>query len=163
MPTVALAQQHFRFAQLADDLLGLENFPRHLPASLPESYLILNHLTLLFAGPVRWGQVTLWGLWHLHPQNWTALAPIATWYLFLTVALAIIMTWVWNRTCGNLLLVVLLHTASNVSDWLVPIVPAITAASNMRLFIIQLALMCIVAGIVAISWRSKVARFDPGE
>lgn len=63
----------------------------------------------------------LWALWHYHPVNWPIIAPIAPWHFIAVMCMTVILTWVYNNTNGSLLLVVLFHTASNTSDWIVPI------------------------------------------
>ncbi len=78
----------------------------------------------------------VWGLWHFHPQNWSILAPIGFWYMFLIIPFTIIFTWVYNNTKGSLLIAVLFHTASNTADWLVPTMPSLTSASDIRPFIL---------------------------
>lgn len=74
----------------------------------------------------------VWGVWHfpLHFQGFydslAAFSPNLMFALLMrvgsTVVLAIVLTWLYNRTGGNLLLMVVLHTATNLSTgWLLPI------------------------------------------
>lgn len=74
----------------------------------------------------------LWGLWHLplHLQGvYDGAAGVARplWLALLVrvgsgLSLSIIMTWLYLRTGGNLLLMVILHTATNLSTgWLMPL------------------------------------------
>ena len=97
-----------------------------------------------------------WGLWHFHPMNWSALAPVGLWYLLTTIPFTIVFTWVYNNTKGSLLIAVLFHTASNFSDWLVPIVPFLTPAGALRPFIVKCAIMWMTA--LLIIARAKGAR-----
>jgi membrane protease YdiL (CAAX protease family) len=68
----------------------------------------------------------LWGLWHvpLHltgyygPLYGTALNGILL-QMFSTIPLAVIFTWLYNRSQGSLLVMVLLHTAINVTSSIV--------------------------------------------
>lgn len=79
----------------------------------------------------------IWGAWHFHPQNAAHILPLAPWYFFDILAFTIVLTLVFNKTGGSLLLVALLHTASNVSDWIVPTFPAVAGAASLRPFILQ--------------------------
>ena len=74
----------------------------------------------------------IWGIWHfpLHFQGFYDDMAVFTpnlWFALLMrvgsgMCMAIIFTWLYNRTGGNLLLMVVLHTATNLSTgWLLPI------------------------------------------
>lgn len=91
-----------------------------------------------------------WCVWHFHPANLPFLAPLAVWYFFNTIALTIVFTWLFNNTRGSLLIAVLFHTANNVSDWIVPVMPTIASASGTRPFIIQGGLVWMTALIAII-------------
>ena len=97
----------------------------------------------------------LWALWHFHPQNWPGLAPIAFWYILEVLSLTVIFTWVYNNTRGSLLVAVLFHTASNTSDWIVPIVPFITGASDIRAFVLHGLFNLIVAIAIIVVFGPK--------
>lgn len=58
------------------------------------------------------------GLWHLP----LVLMGAIPWYdaLFLALAMQIVITWMYNRTGGSLLLVMLFHLASNIAGAIVP-------------------------------------------
>lgn len=92
----------------------------------------------------------VWCFWHFHPANLPLLAPLTPWYIFNTIPLAIVMTWLFNNTRGSLLIAVLFHTVSNVSDWIVPVMPTIASASGVRPFIIQGVLVWLTAVAVVI-------------
>lgn len=75
---------------------------------------------------------TVWGVWHfpLHLQGFydglAVFSPNLILALALRVgsgiALAIVLTWLYNRTKGNLLMMVVMHTAANLcTGWLLPI------------------------------------------
>jgi uncharacterized protein len=79
-------------------------------------------------GPLLAGALIglLAGLWHLpaffiagHPQYGAPIAPFMVWM----VALAIVFTWLYNRTGGSLLPVALLHGAINSAGVIFPGVP----------------------------------------
>jgi membrane protease YdiL (CAAX protease family) len=78
----------------------------------------------------------LWAGWHFHPQNWESLLPTAGWYILGILSLTVIFTWVFNHTRGSLLIAVLLHTANNTSDWIIPLDPAVTGLGATRAYII---------------------------
>jgi membrane protease YdiL (CAAX protease family) len=65
----------------------------------------------------------MWGLWHF-PMFVVGLYPglpdAVVEYLFIGPLVAILMTWLYNRTGGSLLLAILLHTAINNSQRLLP-------------------------------------------
>jgi len=96
----------------------------------------------------------IWGAWHFHPQNFANLSPLAFWYFFDILAFTILLAWVYNNTGGSLLLVGLFHTASNVSDWIIPTFPGVADVS-IRPFIIQGGLGWIVAILIIILYGSK--------
>ena len=63
----------------------------------------------------------LWGLWHLplhlngvYSTGWLGLAQVAARMVF-SIPFAIVLTWVFNRSGGNLLLVMLFHAANNTT------------------------------------------------
>ncbi len=104
----------------------------------------------------------LWALWHFHPQNWPFLAPIAFWYILGVLSLTVIFTWVYNNTKGSLLIAVLFHTASNTSDWIVPIAPLITGASDARAFVLLHVFYLIVAiAVIAVFGPKHLSRGSP--
>ena len=106
----------------------------------------------------------LWALWHFHPQNWPDLAPIAFWYILSVLSLTVIFTWVYNNTRGSLLVAVLFHTASNTSDWIVPIVPFITGASDVRASVLLQVFNLIVAVAIIVVFGSKhLSRRPPSQ
>ena len=69
----------------------------------------------------------LWGLWHL-PADYIALKAYGSWFVpaflvngpIVLTAHAIIMSWLWNRTGGNLLLMVLYHLTITATAMLTP-------------------------------------------
>jgi len=87
----------------------------------------------------------VWTFWHYHPQNLQSLIELGPWYLFSILPFTILMTWVYNNTDGSVLLVALFHTASNLTDWIVPIHPGITSEASVRPFILYGILLWIAA------------------
>lgn len=71
----------------------------------------------------------IWSAWHLPlfwlPGNFHQTIPLSL-FLLQSVALAIIYTWLYNRTKGSLLITHLFHAASNVTLGVLPILPTDT-------------------------------------
>lgn len=104
----------------------------------------------------------LWGFWHFHPQNFPSLAPLAFWYMLNIISGAILLTWLYNNTDKSILLAALFHTASNVSDCVVPTLSTISATNSIRSFIIKCLLMCLVAfAVIVLYGPSHLSRRLP--
>jgi uncharacterized protein len=93
----------------------------------------------------------VWGLWHL-PLFW-AVGDIhqsmpLTLFLLQGLALTLVMTWVYNRTRGSLLVAHLLHTASNTAVGIFPILPEQNGGSLQPLWI-AVGLLCLLAVAIA--------------
>jgi membrane protease YdiL (CAAX protease family) len=97
----------------------------------------------------------VWALWHFNPINFDTLWPYAFWYFFNVIPFTILVTWIYNNTRESLLMVALFHTASNVSDWIVPTLPTVTNATGIRPFIILGTLVWIAALVVIAIYGSK--------
>jgi membrane protease YdiL (CAAX protease family) len=97
----------------------------------------------------------IWWLWHFHPLNFANLRPMAFWYLCNILAFTILITWVYNNTNGSILLVMLLHTVSNVCDWIVPTFSAVAGSTGIRPFVIQGTLAWIIAVGVIVFFGAK--------
>ena len=137
------------------------------PAFLPVVFLV----SLLFGGPLNeeagWRGYTLprlqseksalssslilglvWGLWHLPlffvggtSQSGWPFVPFVLW----TVALSVLLAWVYNNTGGSLLLAVLAHGAVNfTAGFLFPIFPA-AGAEDATPFLLYAALLGVAA------------------
>jgi membrane protease YdiL (CAAX protease family) len=100
----------------------------------------------------------IWCLWHFHPLNFPTLWPMAGWYLYNTFPFVILLTLVYNNTEGSILLAALFHTASNVSDWIVPTFSVVAGSTGLRPFIIQGTLGWIFAIGVIIIFGAKHLR-----
>lgn len=69
---------------------------------------------------------TVWACWHL-PLFWMAgdfhqMLPFSL-FLIQELALTVVMTWLYNNTKGSLLIAHLFHTASNVTFFVLPVLP----------------------------------------
>jgi uncharacterized protein len=88
----------------------------------------------------------MWALWHL-PLHLTGYynqafgSPINGILLraFTTIPLALIFTWLYNRTGGNLLVMVCLHTAVNVSSALIPPGPGLYVTTTLAVVLMVLS------------------------
>ncbi len=99
----------------------------------------------------------LWGFWHLplflirgdfHEQ-----IPFLL-FILQDVALAIILTWIYNNTRGSLLLVHLFHAASNATVGLLPILPMKPGDSLIPLYI-SVAVLVLVALVIVLLYGPK--------
>lgn len=97
----------------------------------------------------------LWALWHYHPYNWPLIAPVVPWHFIAVMCMTIIWTWVYNNTNGSLLLIVLFHTASNTSDWIVPVGLAGGAAGINRASLILIALRALTAILLVVIFGAE--------
>jgi membrane protease YdiL (CAAX protease family) len=97
----------------------------------------------------------IWALWHFSPVNFATLWPYAFWYIYNVIPFTIIVTWVYNNTNESLLLVALFHTASNVSDWMVPTMPTVSNATGIRPFIILGTIVWITALAITAIYGSR--------
>ena len=91
----------------------------------------------------------IWTFWHYHPENFSTIWPLTFYYLIFVISLTIIMTWIYNNTQGSLILAVLFHTVSNISDWIIPTFSVVASASGIRPFIIE-SLLTLAAALVII-------------
>jgi uncharacterized protein len=85
---------------------------------------------------------TAWSFWHapLHLFGFYPGGPIGILTrLGPVILLAIVFAWLYNRTGGSILLVILLHTTNNVLGWIVP--PTMYALVTGLLIIVGLVLM----------------------
>lgn len=104
----------------------------------------------------------VWALWHFHPQNLTHLGPYAGWYILGTLSFTVIYTWVYNNTHGSLLIAVLLHAASNTSDFVVPINIAVSGSGPSIAFYVFLSLQVILAIILVVIFGGRQLTHQSG-
>lgn len=92
---------------------------------------------------------TLWGLWHLplfHLPSAGIYYEQPFWGLFLsTVLLSVIIGWMYNKTGGSLLAVMVLHTSFNWANYLFPVLETDIGG---QLYFAGLILICLI-----IVWR----------
>lgn len=88
----------------------------------------------------------IWGIWHLplHVTGYYNQVFGSSWgglllRLFTTIPLAIIFTWLYNRTHGNLLVTIVLHTMVNITSGLVP--PEIGMYITMTIAVVMMVII----------------------
>jgi len=112
----------------------------------------------------RWGALpaslvigVVWGVWHLPlfwmPGNFHTEIPFGL-FLLQDVALSVVITWLFNRTGGSLLLVHLFHAASNTTIGVLPVLPQDTSGSLRPLWI-AVGLLVLVAAVIAVASRRE--------
>ncbi len=150
-----------------------------VPEFLPHPLFIIPYFlyTLVFHGPLgeefgwrgyaldrlqaRWSPLTasiilgaFWGVWHL-PLFFTSGSlhaeslPIV-WFVFSTIPLSILITWIYNSTGGNLLTAVLFHQMINFGLELNP-----TITSQPTAFAILVSLFTVSAVVVGLVWLKR--------
>jgi membrane protease YdiL (CAAX protease family) len=88
---------------------------------------------------------------------------VGLWFMVFTVAMVIIMTWMYNNTRGSLLIVVLCHAAQNAWANLLDTTPA-PGPNDLRPFILAVALMVAVAvALIAIYGPARLSRRPAAE
>lgn len=102
----------------------------------------------------------IWSVWHLPlfwlPGNFHQTIPLPL-FLLQSVALAVIYTWLYNRTKGSLLIAHLFHTASNVTLGVLPVLPADTGGDLAPLWI-TVGLLCVFTVAVAANHPKPAAQ-----
>jgi membrane protease YdiL (CAAX protease family) len=81
----------------------------------------------------------IWGIWHLPlffiEQNFHTSIPFWI-FLIQEVAISIVITWLYNRSKGSLLIIHLFHTASNTTIGVLPILPDRTGGDLLPFYIV---------------------------
>ncbi|WP_321299850.1 type II CAAX endopeptidase family protein [uncultured Sphaerochaeta sp.] len=102
-----------------------------------------------------------WGFWHLPlfliQGDFHAHIPFLL-FILQDVALAVILTWIYNNTRGSLLLVHLFHAASNATVGLLPILPMKAGDSLIPLYITVAVLVLVALAIVIIYGPKTLTR-----
>jgi membrane protease YdiL (CAAX protease family) len=104
---------------------------------------------------------SVWGFWHLPlfliKGDFHQSIPF---WLFMVqdVALAVIMTWIYNNTRGSLLLIHIFHTASNTTVGLLPVLPADQYSSLVPLYITVAILVLVAVSIVIFYGPKKLSK-----
>jgi hypothetical protein len=94
----------------------------------------------------------IWGLWHIPlfgiPGNFHHHIPLGL-FILQDVALAVVMTWIYNHTGGSLLLIHLFHAASNTTLGVLPVLPMDTWGDLRPLYLTLGLLIALALGIIA--------------
>lgn len=94
----------------------------------------------------------IWALWHLPlfwlPGDFHQQLPLI-WFLVQTVSITVLYTWVYNATGGSLLILLLLHAASNTAFGVLPMLPEAANGSLRPAWILNV-LLVLSAGIVVL-------------
>lgn len=117
----------------------------------------------------RWSALTssvvlgaLWGLWHLPlffiPGVSQSYMPLWS-FLLMTVALAVLITWVYNNTGRNLLAVMLFHASINL--WSFGVFPPLdlVPGSSQSGFHVLTALFVVAAAVVVAVWGRRMLQW----
>lgn len=65
----------------------------------------------------------LWAPWHYNPLGVSGIRPFVPWHVVSVFEMSILLTFLYNSTGGNLLMVVLFRSFAIFSDWLAPTNP----------------------------------------
>ena len=99
----------------------------------------------------------VWGVWHLPlfwiPGNFHGDIPL-TLFILQDIALSVVLAWLYNSTGGSLLIVHLLHAASNTTLGILPILPQDTGG-DVRPLWIAVGLLCALAFAIAVKTGAK--------
>jgi hypothetical protein len=74
-------------------------------------------------------------------------------FLLNTIALSILFTWVYNNTSGSILMSILLHTAVNGWEWVIPIYPS--AVNSLRPYAIVAILLTITTAMITLFFGAR--------
>lgn len=104
----------------------------------------------------------IWALWHIPKFLVVGNTTPFGWYLIMTLARAILFTWVYNNTRGSLLVVTLFHAAFNTTYVFLPIAPHVIGYT--RIFEIAVVIECIVAIVVTlVAGSANLSRTYPAQ
>jgi len=107
---------------------------------------------------------TVWGVWHLPlwwmGGNFHAQIPFAL-FVAQDVALAVVITWLYNRTGGSVLLVAIFHAASNLTIGLAPVLPQ-DAGGSVRPLVLAVSILSLGALVIVVHWVRRAGR-KPGD
>ena len=94
----------------------------------------------------------IWSVWHLPlfwiPGDFHQQLPLL-WFLIQTVSITILYTWFYNATKGSLLIILLLHAASNTAFGVLPMLPEAASGSLRPAWLLNI-LLVIAASLVVI-------------
>jgi len=96
----------------------------------------------------------IWALWHLPlwwiPGDFHQQLPLI-WFIIQTMTITILYTWIFNATDGSLLIILLLHTASNTAFGVLPMLPETANGSTRPAWILDILLILATGLIIALN------------
>jgi membrane protease YdiL (CAAX protease family) len=102
----------------------------------------------------------IWTTWHIPKFLVAGYDTPLGWYLLMTMARAVLFTWVYNGTGGSLLLVTIFHAAINTAYVFLPVAPH--GVGQEQIYMIAVVTECIVALVVTlVAGPSKLSRTLP--
>lgn len=106
----------------------------------------------------------IWTLWHLPlfwiPGDFHQQLPFI-WFLIQTVSITILYTWIFNATGGSLLIILLLHTASNTAFGVLPMLPEAANGSLRPAWILNLLLVIVAILMVILNGADTLSKHKP--
>ena len=106
----------------------------------------------------------IWSIWHLPlfwiPGDFHQQLPLS-WFLIQTVSLTFLYTWIFNATDGSLLVILLLHTASNTAFGVLPMLPEAANGSLRPAWTLAILLVMAAGLIVLFNGPETLAKRKP--
>jgi len=106
----------------------------------------------------------IWTLWHLPlfwiPGDFHQQLPLV-WFLIQTVSITFLYTWMYNATRGSLLIILLLHAASNTAFGVLPMLPEAASGSLRPAWILNVLLVIAACLAVILNGRESMAKGKP--
>ena len=103
----------------------------------------------------------IWFMWHLPlfwlPGDFHQQLPLV-WFLLQTISITVLYTWIYNATGGSLIIILLLHTASNTAFGVLPMLPEMTSGSLRPAWILNILLILSVFFVTAINGPKTLTR-----
>ena len=106
----------------------------------------------------------IWAVWHLPlwwiPGDFHQQLPLI-WFLIQTVSITILYTWVFNATKGSLLIILLLHAASNTAFGVLPMLPEAASGSLRPAWLLNVLLVLAAGLMVILNGPKTLAKDKP--
>lgn len=106
----------------------------------------------------------VWSLWHLPlfwiPGDFHQQLPLI-WFVIQTVSITILYTWIFNATGGSLLIILLLHTASNTAFGVLPMLPEAASGSLRPAWILNILLVIAAILVTLLNGTDSLAKHKP--
>ena len=103
----------------------------------------------------------IWAVWHLPlfwiPGDFHQQLPLL-WFLIQTMSITILYTWVYNATKGSLLIILLLHAASNTAFGVLPMLPEAASGSLRPAWLLNILLVISVSLVIILNGPNTLAK-----